>query len=90
VARNRPVAPRAFSYIPPPDPRRPGPLTSDDRAWYDSHDPTRGGDIQCSGVLGDAGERVLGVRTVNASELSSNLYGVGSSGEDNDEHQKAQ
>jgi hypothetical protein len=74
----------------PPDERKRGPLTSDDRDWWSSNDPTRGGSIECSGVLGDQPGRVLGVRTVNARELNRNPYDVGSNGEDNDEHQKAQ
>lgn len=86
MARNRPALPRLADI--PPDERKRGPLTSDDRGW--GNDFTRGGDIECSGVLGDKGGREIGVRTVNARELAYNPYSIGSGGDDNDEHHKAQ
>jgi hypothetical protein len=89
MARNKPARSLGFE-IPPEDVRPRGPLTSDDRDWWSSTDFTRGGDIECSGVLGDKGGREIGVRTVNARELNRNPYGIGSGGEDNDEHHKAQ
>jgi hypothetical protein len=61
----------------PPDDRKPGPLTSDDRGW--SNDPTRGGDIQCSGVMAERqGAIEFKIRTVNTRwDLSGNPYGIG-------------
>lgn len=85
MARNKPA--RLSVVDIPPDERPRGPLTSDDRSW--GNDATRGSDIGCSGVLGDPGERVLGVRTVNVRELAFNPYRIGERGEDNDEHQEA-
>jgi hypothetical protein len=86
MARNKPARSLGF-VIPPEDVRPRGPLTSDDRGW--GNDVTRGGDIECSGVLGDKGGREIGIRTVNAREMPCNPYGVGSHGENNDEHQEA-
>jgi hypothetical protein len=75
------VARRRGSLVPtvavdiPPDLRRSGPLTSDDRGWGD--DFTRGGDIECSEVLGGRGGREIGVKTVKARDLPYNPYGIG-------------
>jgi hypothetical protein len=61
----------------PPDNRPRGPLTSDDRSSWSDRDPTRGGEVFCSGVMGEAHGRELGVHTVNARRLPDNPYDVG-------------
>ena len=69
----------------PPDSRVAGPLTSDDRSAWSENDPTRGGQVICSGVMGEAGGRELGIRTVNVRTLSSNPYKVGAHEQETEE-----